>query len=170
MPELLAGLSSPRGAAALSGDRGRRRGMLAFEAALPRAEARAGAPPAAAAEPIGRRCRAELFDLARLAEGAAKAGNPAIPMVAALTVLVAGDDADAARYVHWGATSQDAMDTGLVLQLRQLATVLREDLERLSAALAGRAEQHKTTPLAGRTWLQHARSEERRVGKEWRPR
>jgi len=48
------------------------------------------------------------------------------------------------------------MDTGLVLQLRQLAAVLREDLERLSAALAGRAEQHKTTPLAGRTWLQHA--------------
>ena len=85
-----------------------------------------------------------------------KAGNPAIPMVNSLTALVAGDDADAARYVHWGATSQDAMDTGLVLQLRQLADVLREDLERLSATLAGRAENHRATLLAGRTWLQHA--------------
>ncbi len=156
MPELLAGLFSSPEASAIFGDRGRLQGMLDFEAALARAEACAGVIPAAAAEPIGRRCRAELFDLARLAEGAAKAGNPAIPMVAALTALVARDDADAARYVHWGATSQDAMDTGLVLQLRQLATVLGEDLERLSAALAGRAEEHKATLLAGRTWLQHA--------------
>jgi 3-carboxy-cis,cis-muconate cycloisomerase len=79
-----------------------------------------------------------------------------IPLIAALTSLVAEGDAAAARYVHWGATSQDAMDTGLVLQLRHYAAVLREDLDRLSAALAGRAEEHKATLLAGRTWLQHA--------------
>src|SRR5207253_782432 len=91
-----------------------------------------------------------------LAEATAKAGNPAIPLVAALTSHVAQGDAPAARYVHWGATSQDAMDTGLVLQLRQVAAVLREDLDRLSAALAGRAEEHKTTLLSGRTLLQHA--------------
>jgi len=156
MPELLAALFSTPEASSILGDRARLQGMLDFEAALARAEARAGVIPAAAAEAIGQRCRAEMFDIARLAEASVKAGNPAIPMVNSLTALVAGDDADAARYVHWGATSQDAMDTGLVLQLRQLAAVLREDLERLSAALAGRAEQHKTTPLAGRTWLQHA--------------
>jgi 3-carboxy-cis,cis-muconate cycloisomerase len=154
--ELLAPLFGTPEASAIFADRARLQGMLEFEAALARAGARAGVIPAAAAEAIGRRCRAELFDLSRLAEGAAKAGNPAIPMVAALTALVAADDAEAARYVHWGATSQDAMDTGLILQLRQLATVLGEDLERLSAALAGRAEEHKATLLAGRTWLQHA--------------
>ena len=156
MADLLVPLFGSPEASAIFADRARLQGMLEFEAALARALARAGVIPPAAAEPIGRKCRSELFDLSRLAEGAAKAGNPAIPMVAALTSLVAADDAEAARYVHFGATSQDAMDTGLVLQLRQLATVLGEDLERLSAALAGRAEEHKTTLLAGRTWLQHA--------------
>src|SRR5205823_351370 len=153
---LLAPLFGTPEASAIFADRTRLQGMLDFEAALARAEARVGVIPPGAAEAIGRSCRAELFDLFRLAEGAAKAGNPAIPTVSALTALVAAADAEAARYVHWGATSQDAMDTGLVLQLRQLATVLGEDLERLSAALAGRAEEHKATLLAGRTWLQHA--------------
>src|SRR6266852_3738105 len=117
MPELLARLFGTPEASAAFGDRARLQGMLDFEAALARAEA---------------------FDLAALAEGTAKAGNPAIPMIAALTARVAADDAEAARYVHWGATSQDAMDTGLVLQLRQLAAVLEDDLDRLSASLAGR--------------------------------
>jgi len=156
MPELLARLFGSPEASAAFGDRARLQGMLDFEAALARAEARTGVIPAAAAEAIARRCRAELFDVAALAEGTAKAGNPAIPLVAALTSQVAEADAPAARYVHWGATSQDAMDTGLVLQLRQFAAVLREGLDRLSAALAGRAEEHKTTLLAGRTLLQHA--------------
>jgi len=156
MPEFLARLFGTPEALAAFGDRARLQGMLDFEAALARAEARIGVIPAAAAESIARRCRAELFDVDRLAEATAAAGNPAIPMVAALTALVAADDAEAARYVHWGATSQDAMDTGLILQLRQLAAVLEDDLDRLSASLAGRAEEHKTTLLAGRTWLQHA--------------
>jgi len=140
MPELLARLFGSPEASAAFGDRGRLQGMLDFEAALARAEAHTGVIPAAAAEAIARRCRAELFDVAALAEGTAKAGNPAIPLIAALTSQVADGDASAARYVHWGATSQDAMDTGLVLQLRQVAAVLREDLDRLSTALAGRAD------------------------------
>ena len=73
-----------------------------------------------------------------------------------LTALVAADDPDAARYVHWGATSQDAMDTGLVLQLRQFLTLLGADLGRLAASLAQLADKQRETPLAGRTWLQHA--------------
>ena len=137
-------------------DRARVQAMLDVEAELAEALARVGVAPASSVEPIRQVARAELYDLAALATEAARAGNAVIPLVADLTRRVATIDAEAARYVHWGATSQDAMDTGLVLQLRQLAAVLREDLERLSAALAGRAEQHKTTPLAGRTWLQHA--------------
>jgi 3-carboxy-cis,cis-muconate cycloisomerase len=130
--------------------------MLDFEAALARAGARAGVIPASAAPAIAGKCRADLFDLAELARGTARAGNPAIPMVTRLTALVAAESPEAARYVHWGATSQDAMDTGLVLQLRRFLALLEDDLGRLTAALARLAERHKTTPLAGRTWLQHA--------------
>ena len=92
--------------------------MLDFEAALARAEAAAGVIPASAAGPITNACRAELFDLAGLAEAATRSGNLAIPLVKALTANVAKVDADAARYVHWGATSQDVIDTGAVLGLR----------------------------------------------------
>lgn len=94
--------------------------------------------------------------MAALAAATAKAGNPAIPMVKALTAKVAAADSEAARYVHWGATSQDAMDTGLILQLRQVLAGIENDLARLSAALAALAEQHRDTPMVGRTWLQHA--------------
>ena len=141
---------------AIFSDQGRVQGMLDFEAALARAEARVGVIPAAAAEAIASRCRGEMFDIAVVAQGAALAGNPAIPLVRALTALVARDDTEAAGYVHWGATSQDAMDTGLALQLRDALDAMEADLSRLSAALARIAETHKHTLLAGRTWLQQA--------------
>ncbi len=92
--------------------------MLDFEAALARAEAAVGVIPASAAGPITNACRAESFDLAALAEAATRSGNLAIPLVKALTANVAKSDADAARYVHWGATSQDVIDTGTMLGLR----------------------------------------------------
>jgi 3-carboxy-cis,cis-muconate cycloisomerase len=137
-------------------DEARLQGMLDFEAALARAEARVGLVPADAAEAIARQCRAGLFDQDRLADAAARAGNPAIPLVSALTALVAAERSEAARHVHLGATSQDAMDTGLVLQLRRLSAGLSRDLARLSSALARLAAEHKDTVLPGRTWLQQA--------------
>src|ERR1700680_4671473 len=79
------------------------RGMLAFEAALARAEAQAGIIPREAAEVIAASCREELFDVAALYRDAAVAGTPAIPLVRMLTARVEGD---AQRFVHWGATSQ----------------------------------------------------------------
>jgi 3-carboxy-cis,cis-muconate cycloisomerase len=129
--------------------------MLDFEAALARAQARTGVIPASAASPIQAKCRAELFDFEALARAAALAGNLAIPMVKQLTALVA-DDQEAGRYVHWGATSQDAIDTGLVLQLRDALDLIEQDLARLSDALAQLADQHRLTPVVGRTWMQHA--------------
>src|SRR6185312_8492328 len=84
--------------------------MLDFEAALARAEAATGVIPKGAAEPIAKACKAETFDVAGLAEAATRSGNLAIPLVKALTAHVAGLDAEAARYVHWGATSQDVID------------------------------------------------------------
>lgn len=137
-------------------DRGRLQGMLDFEAALARAEARVGVIPRTAVAPIEAQCRAERFDIDALASEAALAGNTAIPLVKALTALVARHDGEAARFVHWGATSQDAMDTGLVLQLRAALALIEADVADAAAAAAHLAATHKTTPLAGRTWLQHA--------------
>ena len=135
-------------------DHGRLQAMLDFEAALARGSARAGLFPVAAAEAIAAGCNADLFDVDSLAAAVGQSGNTAIPLVKALTALVADSDSEAARYVHWGATSQDAMDTGLVLQLRSALTVLESDLARLAAGLASLAKKHASTPLAGRTWLQ----------------
>ncbi len=139
---------------AIFSDHGRVQAMLDFEAALARAEARAGLLSDAAAAAIGEGCRAEQFDLDALAAAAAQAGNSAIPLVRALTAQVAARDAEAARFVHWGATSQDTMDTGLVLQLRRALAMIAADLARLATALSALAERHAHTVLAGRTWLQ----------------
>jgi 3-carboxy-cis,cis-muconate cycloisomerase len=130
--------------------------MLDFEAALARAEAATGVIPASAAGPITRACRAESFDLAALAEAATRSGNLAIPLVKALTANVAKADADAARYVHWGSTSQDVIDTGAMLGLRAGIDALLADTARAIAGFARLARQHRNTAMVGRTWLQHA--------------
>lgn len=130
--------------------------MLDFEAALARAEARVGMIPASAAAPIGACCDIALIDLQQLASAAASAGNLAIPLVRQLTASVAQEDKEASKYVHWGATSQDAIDTGLMLQLRGALDLIEADLALLGDALAELAQRHRDTPVAGRTWMQHA--------------
>ncbi|WP_432218819.1 3-carboxy-cis,cis-muconate cycloisomerase [Pseudomonas kribbensis] len=137
-------------------DQGRVQAMLDFEAALARAEARVGVIPASAVAAIENACRAELFDFAALGEAIATAGNSAIPLVKALGKRIAASDVEAERYVHLGATSQDVMDSGLVLQLRQALELIEGELAQLADALATQAQRHAATPLAGRTWLQHA--------------
>jgi 3-carboxy-cis,cis-muconate cycloisomerase len=137
-------------------DQARVQGMLDFEAALARAEARAGVVPSSVANAIAVKCKAELFDMDALARSAIPAGNAAIPLIKELTHLVAAAEKDAAGYVNWGATSQDAIDTGLVLQLRAALTFVTQDLERLSEALAAFAIEHRSTIMAARTWMQQA--------------
>ncbi|PKH82432.1 3-carboxy-cis,cis-muconate cycloisomerase [Pseudomonas sp. Choline-02u-1] len=137
-------------------DQGRVQAMLDFEAALARAEARVGLVPASAVAPIMAACDAGLYDFAALGEAIATAGNSAIPLVKALGKLIASSDAEAERYVHLGATSQDVMDSGLVLQLRQALLLIENELAQLADSLAVQAQRFATTPLAGRTWLQHA--------------
>ena len=131
-------------------------GMLDFEAALARAEAQVGVIPSSAARVIAAQCQAETFDLEALSRTAKLAGNIAIPLVKELTARVAQADKQAARYVHWGATSQDAVDTGRVLQLRRALEILGQDLDELAGELATLAERYKSTVLAGRTWMQQA--------------
>jgi len=141
---------------AVFSDRAGLQRMLDFEAALARAEAATGVIPAAAANVIGSHCLAGGFDLQALRDAARNAGNLAIPMVAALTRAVAADGGDARGFVHWGATSQDAIDTGLVLQLRDALDLIEADLARLADALREQVLRHRATVLAGRTWLQQA--------------
>lgn len=137
-------------------DHGRLQGMLDFEAALARAEAAVGVIPQTAVAPIAAACRAERYDAGELAQAVVSAGNSAIPLVKALGRQIAAQDPEAERHLHRGATSQDAMDSGLVLQIRQALNLLEADLAHLAEALAARAERHAGTVLAGRTWLQHA--------------
>lgn len=130
--------------------------LLDFEAALAEAEARVGIVPREAVAPIEAACRAELFDFQLLAEGAARSGNLAIPLVQALTEQVKRTDPAAARFVHFGVTSQDALDTALVLQLRAALGNFEVELSRLSAALRALAERHRGAIMLGRTWLKPA--------------
>jgi 3-carboxy-cis,cis-muconate cycloisomerase len=130
--------------------------MLDFEAALARAESATGVIPASAAGPIATACKAESFDPGALAEAATRSGNLAIPLVKALTAKVAKADADAARYVHWGATSQDVIDTAAMLTLRAAIDALLQDLDRAIAGFAALARKHRATAMVARTWLQHA--------------
>jgi 3-carboxy-cis,cis-muconate cycloisomerase len=135
------------------GDRARLQRMLDVEAALARAQAKLGLIPAAAAAEVAAKAEVGRFDLDAIRAGTELAGYPIIPLVKALGEACAGD---AGRYVHWGATTQDIVDTGLVLQIRDGLELIEADLAGIEAALAGLARRHRDTPMAGRTHLQHA--------------
>ena len=129
------------------------RGMLAFEAALSRAEARAGIIPQKAANIITNSCRENVFDVAALYREAEVSGTPVIPLVRMLTAQI-GDDAK--KYVHWGATSQDAIDTSLMLQMRDGIDQLVSMLLDVCEVCEKLAEQYRNTLMAGRTLMQQA--------------
>jgi 3-carboxy-cis,cis-muconate cycloisomerase len=129
------------------------RGMLVFEAALARAEAYAGIIPQEAADAIAACCKVELFDIDALYREAVMAGTPAIPLVRMLTAHVEGD---ARKFVHWGATSQDAIDTALMLQIRDGLDLLINELLGVCTACAALTNKHRHTLMAGRTLLQQA--------------
>jgi 3-carboxy-cis,cis-muconate cycloisomerase len=130
--------------------------MLEFEAALARAEAAVGLIPRAAVPVIKSACNPARFDPVALGKAAALAGNPAIPFVKALTAEVARRSREAARYVHWGATSQDVIDTAAAIAIGESVNLIDRDLKRAIKALARLARKHRNTPLAARTWLQQA--------------
>jgi 3-carboxy-cis,cis-muconate cycloisomerase len=127
--------------------------MLDFEAALARAEGRTGVIPESAVQPIADACRADRYDIAEIGRAAALAGNPAIPLVKALTSAVRED---ARAWVHWGGTSQDVIDNALAILMRLGCKLLQDDLRAAMGTLATLVEAHRATPMAGRTWLQQA--------------
>jgi len=130
--------------------------MLHFEAALSRAQAKVGLITESQARAITAKCRVEHLDLESLSKEAALAGNLAIPLVKKLTQAVAQESRDTGRFVHWGATSQDVIDTGFVLQLRRSLELIEQDLARLTKTLAALADKHRNTPAVARTWMQQA--------------
>ncbi len=130
--------------------------ILRFEAALALAEGHTGVIPQGAAQKIAECCAAGHFDLSAVAHDASQVGNIAIPLVKMLTEAVARQDKDAARFVHRGSTSQDAIDTGFILQLREALVLVEEDLGQLAGTLARLARRHRTTLVVARTWMQQA--------------
>jgi len=127
--------------------------MLDFEGALASAEARAGVIPQEAAQAIAASCRGDLFDAAELAAAGRRPGNPAEPLVRALREQVGGEGAG---YVHWGATSQDVMDTAAVLVSRRALVLVDREVDGVAAACARLARDHRGTVMAARTLLQQA--------------
>jgi 3-carboxy-cis,cis-muconate cycloisomerase len=126
---------------------------LDVEAALARAQARVGLVPPDAAAAITNIARVALIDFEALRRGTNLVGYPILPLVRQLSALC---DEKTAGYVHWGATTQDIMDTACVLQLREAGRLLREDLARLIDQLTALAQRYRDTPMAGRTHGQHA--------------
>jgi 3-carboxy-cis,cis-muconate cycloisomerase len=127
--------------------------MLDAERALAAAESQLGVIPAESAAAIAAACAAGNFDIDAVLEEARAVGNPAEPLVRALRTRVGEDTA---RWVHFGATSQDVVDTAAMLVARNAVRLLAEELGAAAAACAALAEAHRDTPMAGRTLLQQA--------------
>jgi 3-carboxy-cis,cis-muconate cycloisomerase len=125
---------------------------LEVEAALARAQARVGVVPKDAAEAIDLASRSLKIDYDKLRHETEIVGYPILPLVHQLSAAAG----EAGRFVHWGATTQDIMDTGNVLQIRAALSIVERDLSELRNILADMAKKYRDTPMAGRTHLQQA--------------
>lgn len=126
---------------------------LDFEAALAVVQAELGLIPDSAARTISKFADVQFFDLDEMEQRIAKSVHPIMPMVNALSELCGQEHGE---YVHWGATTQDVIDTGLILRIKEAGDVIRRDLEKLCVTLADRAREEKSTVMPGRTHAQHA--------------
>ncbi len=131
--------------------------MLCFEATLAQAQAEQGMIPKAAAESITRCCNLDHIDIPSLIPAIGLAGNPIIPLVKQLSTAVKKIDPEASKYVHLGATSQDVIDTAMILQVKAALILIQKDLQQLLNQLRHLAETHRDSVMAGRSFLQQAR-------------
>jgi 3-carboxy-cis,cis-muconate cycloisomerase len=122
------------------------------EVALAKAEARCGVIPREAAAEIARRADALALDFDRLRRETDVVGYPILPLVHQL----AEQCGEAGRYVHWGATTQDIMDTAVILQVRDGLAIIEQDIAALREILANLSRRYRDTPMVGRTHLQQA--------------
>jgi len=126
--------------------------MLDVEAALARVQAKLGIIPAEAADAITRAAHIDNLDITELAASARNVGAPVVGAVAGLS-RAAGE---AGAWTHWGATTQDIVDTAIVLQIREGLALIRDSLHAIVRSLAAQADRHRHTVMAGRTYLQQA--------------
>ncbi len=126
---------------------------LDVEAALARVEARLGIIPQEAADEINRKAKVELFDLDEMKQEMDRTSHPIVPLLRGIKKVC---DGDAGEYVHWGATTQDIVDTGTVLQLREVLDEIEAATRQLLGNVANLAEKHKSTVMVGRTHGQQA--------------
>lgn len=153
---LVSALGASVAAAEAFSDLATLRHMLRFEAALGDAAAKAGLIPKRAAVVIAKACDPSLYDPVSLTAAARRSATLTVPLVKALTEEVARRDAAAAGYVHWGATSQDVIDTAMVLQLGEALPPLLVAVDGIVVSFAKLAKKHRVTPMLGRTLLQPA--------------
>ena len=130
--------------------------MLAFESALARAQAEEGLIPAAAAETIEKACASMAIDVGALVAEAKRSATLVVPFVKTLRAAVARSNPEAAAHVHFGATTQDVLDTAMALCLRPCLEETDRALEAAVRSLARHAAAHRTTPMLGRTLMQPA--------------
>ena len=126
---------------------------LDVEVALAKAEGELGVIPAAAAAEIVQKGRAELMDTARMKQGIDHTLHPIVPLIREFKSVCAGD---AGEYIHYGATTQDIMDTAVVLQMKDAIAIFEQRLTAIEAVLTELALRHRDTIMAGRTHGQHA--------------
>jgi 3-carboxy-cis,cis-muconate cycloisomerase len=126
---------------------------LDYEAALARAEAQVGLIPPEAAAEITRKARAELFDFHSIKSGIDQAVHPLVPVIWQLSSIC---EPPAGGYVHWGATTQDVMDTALILQIRDAMVLIDAGLADVTRTLCGLAVAYRDTAMPGRTHGQQA--------------
>jgi 3-carboxy-cis,cis-muconate cycloisomerase len=141
------------GVRALFTEDARFQSWLDVEAALAQAQAELGIIPEAAAREITRKARLEFLDRAAIRAGLARTGHPIVPLVWALDQACEGD---AGGYVHWGATTQNITQTGLLLQVRRAHEIFLAQLATILTTLGALAEKTKDMLLPGRTHGQHA--------------
>ena len=153
---ILAPAWAATGAADLVDDNALLTAMLATEVALAEAQAELGVIPAGAAVAIRAAAVPAHIDLAVMAAGVRETANPVVAFVEQLTAAVRSVDASAAEYVHRGSTSQDILDTALMLLCAATLDRVEDDLLACADSLAGHAERHRNTPMSGRTLTQHA--------------
>jgi len=130
--------------------------MLRFEAALARAQAQVGLIPESAAHSIVGSCKVELFDVAKIVRDSGRAGSVAIPLVKSLKEAVGLFNAEAVRFVHFGSTSQDVIDTAMAIVTREAVSLVEADLSKAAQALLQHAQRYATTPILARTLMQPA--------------
>ena len=130
--------------------------MLRFEASLARAQATAGLIPESAAQSIIETCKVELFDVSKIVRESGRAGTLAIPLMKSLKDAVGLFNPEAVRFVHFGSTSQDVIDTALALVTRDALALVQADVQIAIDALLALAERHAADPILARTLLQPA--------------